>query len=116
MAVVRGAARAPPRAMSIRRHVHHRRDGIIVLCTKGWCAPSRWRVIACRAFLLALPFALVAASIALGARRFALALTGFAVVALLAGVTGTLDAPVERGGRARPPPERGTSPGTGSVA
>jgi hypothetical protein len=104
------------RGMAIRRHVHHRGDGIIILCTRRRCAPSRWREIASGALLLALPFAVVAASIALRPRRFAIALAGLAAVAFLACRTRTLGARLEAGGAARPRRERARFTGTGSAA
>ena len=72
-------------AIAMNRHVHHRRDGIAVICTGAWCAPSRAREIAWRALLVAGPVAVLATSGALGLRsssRLALAL--LVLAALLA--------------------------------
>jgi hypothetical protein len=69
--------------MAMPPHVHHRRDGIALICTSPWCTPSRTRTIVWRALLVAGPIAAVAASGALGLRwpsRVALALLAFAAL------------------------------------
>jgi hypothetical protein len=86
-ALTRGVAHTVHRcsAMAMNRHVHHRRDGIAVICTGAWCTPSRARQIAWRVLLVAGPVAVLATSGALGLRSsssFALAL--LALAALLA--------------------------------
>jgi hypothetical protein len=103
--------------MAMNRHVH-RRQGIAVICTSAWCAPSRWREILCRALLMVAPFGAVAASVALGPRWFGIALALLAVAACLACGTRTLGARLERGGGdVRAPSREGvTSPRRGSAA
>jgi hypothetical protein len=68
----------------MNHHVHHRRDRIALICSGDSCAPPRRREIAWRALLVAAPFAVVAASIALGPRWFGIALAVFAVAAFVA--------------------------------
>jgi hypothetical protein len=102
--------------MPTNRHVHHRRDGIAVICTRVRCAPSRRRDLAWRALLVAAAACVLAAGIALGPRRFGVSLALLAIAGYLWGkhalcerVSRGLDA----GALVR---ESATSPRTGSAA
>ncbi len=103
--------------MATNRHVHHRRDGIALICTRAWCAPSRWRAMLGCALVVATPFAGVAAWIALGPRRFGIALALLVIAAYVACGTHALGARIEPGaGDERGATRDDARPGAGSAA
>jgi hypothetical protein len=71
--------------MRTNRHVHHRRDGIAVICTRRPCDPSRRRDLAWRALLVTAAACVLAAGVALGPRRFGISLALLAVAGYLWG-------------------------------
>jgi hypothetical protein len=103
--------------MTTNRHVHHRGDGIAVICTRRRCGRSQRRDLAWRALLVTAPVAVLATSIALGPRRFGISLALLAIAGYLWGkhALGGSDARTGLGARARVR-DGATSPRTGSAA
>jgi hypothetical protein len=80
----------------VKRHVHRRPDGLVVLCVRPWCAPGWRKATIRRALLIAVPFAVVAASATTGLPRLAIALGAVAAIALAVRATMALGARIDR--------------------
>jgi hypothetical protein len=83
----------------MKRHVHTRSDGIVVICRRAWCAPSLRRESVPYVVLLAVPLAGAVIMSALGSKGLQVMLALLAVAALVV-VGRMLSASVE-GERAR---------------
>src|SRR6266516_3250333 len=91
-------------------HIHHRPDGIVVICSRPWCARALHRVLVRRALVSVGLLAVVAASGAFGPKRQAV-LALLVIAALVVLGARMLGAHLERTASARPRETGGTAAG-----
>ena len=91
-------------------HIHHRADGIVVICTRAWCARLLQRVLVPRALASLGLLAAVAVSAAFGPKLQAvIALLVIATLVVLGALL--LDTHLERAASARPRETAGKAAG-----